>query len=72
LAFEVLIKELVQLFLLDWGQRVDFGAEVVGIWCKLYSMVPLLLIGQFIKGLLSENISKFLAWLGHYIFKMGQ
>jgi len=29
-GFEVLIEELIQLFLLDWGQRVDFGAEVVG------------------------------------------
>jgi len=28
LAFEVLVEELVQLFLLNWGQRVDFGAEL--------------------------------------------
>jgi len=31
IGFEVLIKELVELFLLDQGQKVDFGAEIVGI-----------------------------------------
>ena len=72
LAFEVLIEELIQLFLLDWGQRVDLGAEVVGIQYELDGMVPLLLIRQLVKRLLSKIISELLIWLGHYIFKAGQ
>jgi len=69
LALEILVKEFIQLFLLNWGQRVDFGAEVVGIQHKFNGVVPLLLIRKFIKGLLSENISEFLVWLRHYVFK---
>ena len=49
LAFEVLVEEFVQLFLLNWGQGVDLGAEVVGIWYEFDGMAPLLLIRQFIK-----------------------
>jgi len=66
LDFEVLIEEFIQLFLLD----IDFGAEVVGIWYEFNGMVPLLPIGQFIKRLLSENISEFLVRLVHYVFKV--
>jgi len=72
LDFEVLVEELVQLFLLYWSQRVDFCAEVAGIWYQFDGMIPLLPIGQFIKRLLGKNVSEFLVWLGHYIFKAGQ
>jgi len=37
------------LFLLDWGQRIDFGTEIVGIWHEFNGMVPLLLIRKFMK-----------------------
>jgi len=57
------------MFLLDQSQRVDFGTEVVGIWYEFDGMVPLLLMGQFVKGLLGENVSEFLVQLGHYVFK---
>ena len=70
LALEILIEEFIQLFLFDLGQGVDLGAEVVGIWHKFNGVVPFLLIGQFIKGLLSENIMEFLVWLSHYFFKV--
>ena len=69
LALEILIKEFIQLLLFDWCQRVEFGAEVVGIWHKFNGMVPLLLIRQFIKGLLRENVSEFLLQLRHYVFE---
>ena len=72
LAFEVLIEEFIQLFLLDQGQWVDLGAEVVGIQYEFDGMVPLLPIGQFNKGLLGKNISEFLEQLWNYVFKAGQ
>ena len=72
MAFEVLVEELVQLFLLDQGQRVDFWAEVVGIPYQFDGMIPLLPIRQFVKSFLGKNISEFLVQLGHYIFKVGQ
>jgi len=57
------------LFLFDWGQGIDLGAEVVGIQYEFDGIVPLLLIMQFVEGLLGKNISEFLVWLGHYVFE---
>ena len=70
LASEILIEEFIQLFLLNQGHGIFLGAEVVGIQYKFDSMVPLLLIRQFIEGLLGENILEFLVWLGNYVFKV--
>ena len=42
LALKILVEEFIQLFLLEWGKRVDLGAEVVGIWNKFNGVVPLL------------------------------
>jgi len=72
LALEVLIKKFIQLFLLNWGQGVDLGAEVVNIQYEFDGMVPLLPIGKFFKGLLGGDISEFLEWLGHYVFEACQ
>ena len=69
MALEILIEEFVQLFLLNWGQRIDFGAEIVGIQHKFNGVVPLLLIRQFIEGLLSKDILELLVWLRDYVFK---
>ena len=33
-------------------------------------MVPLLLIRQFVEGLLSEDVLEFLVWLRYYVFKV--
>jgi len=70
LALEILVEESIQLFLLNWGQRIDFGTEIVGIQHEFNSMVPLLPIRQFIKGLLSKDVSELLVQLRHYVFKV--
>ena len=60
------------MFLFNWGQGIDLGAEVTGIWYKFDGMVPLLLVWQLVEGLLGENISEFLVQFGHYVFETCQ
>ena len=71
-AFEVLFKEVIQLLLFDWGQGVDFSAECLTIRDKFNCVVPLLLIQEFIKGLLSKDVSELSVGLKNYVLKACQ
>jgi len=72
LAIEVLIKEVIQLFLLNQGQGVDLGTEQLRVWDKFYGMVLFLLIWEFIKGFLGEDILVLPVGFGHYVLKVHQ
>src|SRR5882724_10582301 len=68
-ALKVLFKELVQLFLLDWHQRVYLRAKHLSVWYEFNGMVPFLTIWEFVEGLFGEDIFELLVRLGHYIFE---
>src|SRR5882724_10862314 len=69
-ALKVLFKELIQLFLLDWLQRVYLCAKHLSIWYEFNGMVPCLPIWEFVEGLFGEDVFELLVRLGHYIFKV--
>jgi len=69
LAFEVLVEEVDQLFLLDQGQGVDLGTECLIIWDEFYGMVPFLLFWEFIEGLLDEDILELMVGFGYYVLE---
>src|SRR5882724_11168546 len=68
-ALKVLFKELIQLFLLDWCQRVHLRAKHLSIRYEFNGMVPFLTIWEFVKGLFGKDVFELLVRLGHYIFK---
>src|SRR5882724_11073580 len=68
-ALKVLLKELVQLFLLDWRQRVLLCAKHLSIWYEFNGMVPFITIWEFVEGLFGEDVFELLVRFGHYIFK---
>src|SRR5882672_6108179 len=57
------------MLLFDWRQWVDLRAEHLSIRDKFDSMVPFLLIWEFVKGLLGEDIFKLLVRFGYYILE---
>ena len=69
-ALKVLFKELVQLFLLDWCQRVHLHAKHFSILYEFNGMLPFLTIWEFVEGLFGEDVFELLVRLGHYIFKV--
>src|SRR5882724_2954924 len=69
LALKVLFKELVQLFLLDWRQRVHLHAKHLSVWYEFNGMVPFLAIWEFVEGLFGEHVFELLVRFGHYIFE---
>jgi len=54
-AFEVLIKEVIQLLLLNWGQGVDLGTECLRVQDEFYGVIPFILIQEFIIGLFGKT-----------------
>ena len=68
-CFEVLFEEVIQLLLYDQGQGVDFGVEFLSVRDKFNGMVPLLLLWELIKGLLSEDISELLVGPWHNVLE---
>src|SRR5882724_11687070 len=68
-ALKVLFKELIQLFLLDWRQRVYLYAKHLSIQYEFNGMIPFLMIWEFIEGLFGKDIFELLVRLGHYIFE---
>ena len=69
LAFEVLIQEVIQLLLLDWGQGVDLGTEHLRVQDVFYGMIPFLPIWEFIKGFFGKDIFEFLVGFGYYVLE---
>src|SRR5882724_11135262 len=68
-ALKVLFKELVQLFLLDWRQRVHLRAKHLSVQYEFNGMVPFLTIWEFVEGLFGKDVFELLVSLGHYIFE---
>ena len=65
----LILKEVVQLLLLNWSQGVDLGAECLGVRDEFYGMVPLLLVWKLDRGFLGEDVFELLVGLRHYILK---
>src|SRR5882724_8060274 len=68
-ALKVLFKELIQLFLLDWRQRVHLHAKHLSIQYEFNGMVPFVTIWEFVKGLFGKDVFELLVRFGHYIFE---
>ena len=72
LAFEVLIKKVVQLLLLHWGHGVDLGTECLRVWYKFNGMVSFLPIWEVIEGFFGKDILELLVGFGHYVLEVHQ
>src|SRR5882724_11358403 len=64
----LILKEVVQLLLLNWSQGVDLGAECLGVRDKFHGMFPLP-VQELIKGFLGQEVFELLIVLWHYILK---
>ena len=64
LAFEVLIKEVIQLLLLNLGQGVNLCTEHLRVWDKFYGMVPFFPIWEFMEGFFGKELLELLVGFG--------
>ena len=66
---KVLMEEVVKLLLFCQRQGEHPRAGEFGPRCEVYGMVPCLLWGELIKGLLGEDITKVMVWLQYHVLK---
>ena len=69
MSFKVIIQEVSQLLLLDWGKGVDLGTECLRVQYEFYGVVPFLPIQEFIKGFFGEDILELLVGFGYYVLE---
>ena len=69
LALEVLIQEVIQLLLLNWGQGVELCTECLRVQDVFYGVVQFLPIWEFIEGLFGEGILELLVGFGYDILE---
>ena len=69
MTFEVLIKEVIQLLLINWDYWVDPGA-CWRVWGEFYGVVSFLLIQELIKGDLGKDILELLVGFGQYVLNL--
>jgi len=69
LSFKVIIQEVSQLLLLDWGKGVDLGTECLRVQYEFDGMVPFLMIQEFNKGFFGEDVLELLVGFGYYVFE---
>ena len=66
LALKIFIQELIQLFLFDWRQGVDLGAEFGGIGYQLNGVIPRFQFGSLLNASLAKMSLEFLIRFGDY------
>ena len=68
LDFEVLVKEFIQLLLLDQGEGVDLNAHQ-RVWDKFYGVVLFLPVQELIECFLGEDVLELLVEFGYYVLE---
>ena len=61
--------EAIKLFLFCWGQGEHLRVGEFSLRGEVYGMIPCLLWGELIKGLLGEDIAKVMVWFWHHVLK---
>ena len=66
---KVLVEETIKLFLFCQGQGEHPRAGEFSLRYEVYGMIPCLLWGELVKGLLGEDITKVMVRSWHHVLK---